>query len=504
LYLLFSLNEEVVFYFLGGRMRRASMDLFVIFAILLFTFNLFADTSITRGPDIGEIYYIGPTVTGQGIYHSTDFGETATCMDSTLNTNLNFGSIIADLTPGVIYGYLSPENLFISYEHGQEGSWIFRANNYHGGQSGITEGFLFCDVTKHSTDYGNTFIDHSLFGYFGLLKSVEIDNEVEMGYAIVYDWSVPDSIWLLITNDNFENMNIQYSFNWPSSIFTGLSRGNEPGEVYLQKTSFYGNERELYYSENFGESWIFKNYLLKGKISGGRQPCELFFISNYTQLMGEIKHTYIYHSLDYGETFTVHHPFSYGSDPYYANFEATPLVGNTPLIVQFNDLSSGENIESWEWDFDNDGIIDSYEQNPQYTYQDTGYYSVKLRICNGPIEDGYIKNDYIHVANGNGIDNEELHITNYELSNYPNPFNPTTTISFELPKNVVDVRVEIFNIKGQLIRQIKITDPSSSIKNLVTWDGADINRNKVSSGIYLYQVKTDDNRSSFRKMLLLK
>ncbi len=34
---------------------------------------------ITRGPDIGEIYFLGPTTNGEGLYYSTNFGETATC-----------------------------------------------------------------------------------------------------------------------------------------------------------------------------------------------------------------------------------------------------------------------------------------------------------------------------------------------------------------------------------------------------------------------------------------
>lgn len=58
----------------------------LIITILLIsgTTIAFADYRITRGPDVGEIYFIGPTATGEGIYHSINFGETAVCMDSTL------------------------------------------------------------------------------------------------------------------------------------------------------------------------------------------------------------------------------------------------------------------------------------------------------------------------------------------------------------------------------------------------------------------------------------
>ncbi|MCK4654016.1 MAG: hypothetical protein KAU01_06200, partial [Candidatus Cloacimonetes bacterium] len=104
-------------------MKRIS--LFFIFVILLNS-TLFADSAITRGPDIGEIYYIGPSVTQPAaIYRSTDFGETATCMDSISEV----GKICADLTPGSLYRTRMPDVLYYSNNYGQYGSWIFRSNN---------------------------------------------------------------------------------------------------------------------------------------------------------------------------------------------------------------------------------------------------------------------------------------------------------------------------------------------------------------------------------------
>ncbi len=46
-----------------------------------------------------------------------------------------------------------------------------------------------------------------------------------------------------------------------------------------------------------------------------------------------------------------------------ADFAAYPISGYAPLDVQFSDQSNG-NILQWEWDFNNDGTIDSEEQNP--------------------------------------------------------------------------------------------------------------------------------------------
>ena len=64
-----------------------------------------------------------------------------------------------------------------------------------------------------------------------------------------------------------------------------------------------------------------------------------------------------------------------------ASFTAEPLTGYPPLEVPVTDGSTGE-AQAWEWDFDGDGIIDSTEQNPQYTYNETGNYTVSLTASN--------------------------------------------------------------------------------------------------------------------------
>jgi len=79
-----------------------------------------------------------------------------------------------------------------------------------------------------------------------------------------------------------------------------------------------------------------------------------------------------------------------------ADFHAANRFGSTPFDVTFVDLSVG-NIISWEWDFDSDGIVDSYEQNPSYTYNLPGVYSVTLKINDGNDNDWEIKSHYIEV-----------------------------------------------------------------------------------------------------------
>jgi PKD repeat protein len=82
-----------------------------------------------------------------------------------------------------------------------------------------------------------------------------------------------------------------------------------------------------------------------------------------------------------------------------ANFSAAPTTGAAPLTVQFTDLSTAVNttITSWKWDFDNDGTIDSTEEDPSWIYNDNGTYAVSLTISDGHISDTETKEHYITV-----------------------------------------------------------------------------------------------------------
>jgi parallel beta-helix repeat protein len=83
-----------------------------------------------------------------------------------------------------------------------------------------------------------------------------------------------------------------------------------------------------------------------------------------------------------------------------AGFSATPRSGvAAPLTVQFTDESTGI-VTSWEWDFDNNGTVDSTEQNPSCTYTGTGRYTVKLTVTGPGGSDDEIKTGYIRVCIG--------------------------------------------------------------------------------------------------------
>jgi hypothetical protein len=85
--------------------------------------------------------------------------------------------------------------------------------------------------------------------------------------------------------------------------------------------------------------------------------------------------------------------------------------------------------------------------------------------------------------------------------NHPNPFNPSTEISFELPRRS-EVRLTIYNILGQKI--IKLLNGSFPVgRHEVSWDGIDASGYPVAAGIYFYQLQAGEFVQT-KKMALVK
>jgi PKD repeat protein len=89
----------------------------------------------------------------------------------------------------------------------------------------------------------------------------------------------------------------------------------------------------------------------------------------------------------------------------------------------------------------------------------------------------------------------------FSASNYPNPFNPETTISYNLPAESF-VTLEIYNLKGQLVKRL-VSENKPSGAHKAVWNGADQQGREVASGFYFYRLKTKDNQLT-RKILLMK
>jgi hypothetical protein len=87
------------------------------------------------------------------------------------------------------------------------------------------------------------------------------------------------------------------------------------------------------------------------------------------------------------------------------------------------------------------------------------------------------------------------------LPNYPNPFNPSTTIRFSLPE-AQEVRLAIYDVEGRLVRSL-VDGVEPAGVNRVTWDGVDNDGSPVASGIYFVRL-TDGQQAATRKIVLVK
>jgi len=107
----------------------------------------------------------------------------------------------------------------------------------------------------------------------------------------------------------------------------------------------------------------------------------------------------------------------------------------------------------------------------------------------------------LNVTSVDGTVDSSIPVT-YELgANYPNPFNPSTNITFAMPEDG-NVKITIFNMLGQKIKTL-LNENRVAGQYEVTWNGTDQSGDIVGSGMYFYQMRTQ-NVVLTRKMILLK
>jgi len=87
------------------------------------------------------------------------------------------------------------------------------------------------------------------------------------------------------------------------------------------------------------------------------------------------------------------------------------------------------------------------------------------------------------------------------FQNHPNPFNPSTTISFTLPEQL-SAKLDIYNVKGELVATL-VEEILDAGYNETTWDGTGPKGNPVSSGVYFYRLKAG-GKVLTKKMVFLK
>ncbi len=146
------------------------------------------------------------------------------------------------------------------------------------------------------------------------------------------------------------------------------------------------------------------------------------------------------------------------------------LVGNTTSTTfELEDLTNGTEYTA--------GVVAKYNETEESTMETVTF-----------------------VYTGTSSD-EDITLVTELKGNYPNPFNPTTNISFSLA-NPGKVDLKVYNSKGQLVKTLVNSEMEAANHNVI-WNGNDANGKSVASGVYFYRLQTKDF-SSTKKMMLIK
>ncbi|MDY0127165.1 MAG: T9SS type A sorting domain-containing protein, partial [Candidatus Cloacimonadaceae bacterium] len=106
--------------------------------------------------------------------------------------------------------------------------------------------------------------------------------------------------------------------------------------------------------------------------------------------------------------------------------------------------------------------------------------------------------------NINPISNTDVHtpVLSSGLDNiYPNPFNPSTTIRYNVAKTE-RISLKIYNLRGQQVKEL-VNESKTAGTHTANWDGTDKAGNPVASGVYYLRLQTNTTRET-RKLTMIK
>jgi len=330
---------------------------------------------------------------------------------------MKVGKVLGDATPGAVYNYGNSE-LWVSFDYGE--SWEFQENfTYASYATGFSNGEIYRRSNYNlykSDNYGNSFdlIVESLIEPLSDVGNQSgqlygFTGSAGIGYKLYYSQDFGNNFTMILLDS-------LVAFWVPSGQVPKISRGVEPGELYL--TSWWPDlHYKIFHSVDTGYTWTEKYeseyidiYYWSVQFTAGREPGSFYVMRARINPTGDHVWLYIDYSNDYGETFTTY----------------------------FHDLDSTIT-----------GII-----TPE--------------------------------------------IDNVKLSNFPNPFADYTTFSFVVPTNSNNPILKIYNVFGNIVRQINIFGKKTQI-----WDCTDNTGNKVKEGLYLYNISYDNYNSQFNKLLII-
>jgi len=373
--------------------------------------------------------------------------------------------------------------------------------------AGGADGWLLKTDENGIEEWNQTFGQEEYDGAFSVQQTID-EGYIITGYSFVSNEDHTDS-WLIKT-DEFGNEEWSQSFGGNADdqtycvqqtsdngyILSGTthSYGSSSGDAWLIKTDELGNEE---WNQTFGDSGFDIAHSVQQTIDGGYVLTG--YTDDFTTYYSDVLliKTDEYGNEEWSQTFNT------GSDEESRSVRQTNDSGfiiagctdkfsyfESDILILKTDVNGNE---EWRRIYGDTGVdrANSIQQISENDFVVLGFTN-----STGSSDFWFLRLGLETSINSNSIPDDKILI-----NNYPNPFNPTTTISFSLQNNS-NIELSIYNIKGQKVKQL-VSDHVSSGEHSVVWNGEDTNNQPVGSGIYFYKLKAD-NFQRVRKMILIK
>jgi hypothetical protein len=158
-----------------------------------------------------------------------------------------------------------------------------------------------------------------------------------------------------------------------------------------------------------------------------------------------------------------------------------------------------------EWTFYNSlnsGLCNNKINSCCVDYNGTKWFGTEIGISS--------YNENIVLIDDNTLNNVPSHT---KLSNYPNPFNPTTEFRFQISdlRKIESAKISVYNLKGQTVKELhpnlnnpEFNEGQENTQYSVTWNGNNETGEPVSSGVYFYKLQVNGKTEAVDKCLMLK
>lgn len=343
-------------------------------------------------------------------------------------------------------------------------------------------------------------------------ENTENPNPDEMRIASVLGDATQGALYNFGYNELW--ISLDYGVNWefvedyPNS--GKYTSGSVEGEIYKNGTDVSGT---LYFSEDYGVSFIINNTDIKFRIEVGTQVGEIYGRSGFAGIGYDLKY-----SSDYGTNFltipidsTVAFWSPGGQSPGISRGTESGEIYLTSWTPDYHYriFHSSDSGYSWTQMFESDSInIFFWRVNFTAGRSPGSFYVMRSRInpagthtwlyIDYSDDHGETFTTYFHDLDSTITGYTKVNVEFFTSSCYPNPFWTHTTISFIVPEPGKSAFLTVYNHSGV---KVKVMDISG--KSRVKWDGTDNNGNMVARGVYFYNITNGKYKSKNKKLLII-